>query len=115
MKHLRAQLPDLWCADELPLAKDGEKVRIGGSVICRQRPGTARGVVFVSLEDETGLANAIVWPQLFERQRLTITQHAALVVEGKVQAADGVIHVVAERVEPFALTGLSNGGAHDFR
>jgi error-prone DNA polymerase len=108
-------MPDLWRSDELGLAKPDERVRIGGSVICRQRPGTAKGVVFVSLEDEAGIANAIVWPKLFEQQRLIITQNAALVIEGTVQSSDGVVHVLAERVEPLVAAALPAGASHDFR
>lgn len=114
MKYLRPCFPDLWRADELPLAKDGDRVRIGGSVICRQRPGTAKGVVFVSLEDESGVANAVLYPKLFEARRLVVTQHAALVIEGKVQDRDGVIHVLAERIEPLIASDLPEGASHDF-
>ncbi len=114
MKHLRGCFPDLWRADELALAKDGDRVRIGGSVICRQRPGTAKGVVFVSLEDESGVANAVLYPKLFEARRLVVTQNAALVIEGKVQDRDGVIHVVAERIEPLLARDLPAAASHDF-
>lgn len=114
MKHARPAFPDLWRADELPLAKNGTRVRIGGSVICRQRPGTAKGFVFVSLEDETGVANAIVVPDLFEAQRFTITQHPALVIEGRVQQHDGVIHVKAERIAPLRCAELPEQASHDF-
>jgi error-prone DNA polymerase len=114
MKHLRARFPALWRADELPLAADGDRVRIGGSVICRQRPGTAKGVVFISLEDESGVANAVVMPALFEKRRLTITQSAALVIEGKVQSREGVIHLLAERIEPLVANDLPVGASHDF-
>src|SRR5947207_9343906 len=66
MKLVRAQLPDIWQAIDLAQAKHGSIVRIAGNVICRQRPGTAKGFVFISLEDETGVSNAIVTPDLFE-------------------------------------------------
>ena len=89
MKHLRSQFPDLWRADELPLAKNGMRVRIDGSVICRQRPGTAKGVVFVSQEDETGVANAILYAGIFGANRMVLTQNPALILEGPVQAQDG--------------------------
>ena len=115
MHLLRAQFPDLWRADELPLAANGARIRIGGSVITRQRPGTAKGVVFVSLEDETGIANAIVRPPLFERQRLVITQFPALIIEGRVQAKDGVIHVLAENFVPLRAGELPAQASHDFR
>lgn len=115
MKHLRPRLPDLWRSDELGLAREGERVRIGGSVICRQRPGTAKGVVFVSLEDEAGIANVIIWPKLFEQRRLVITQNHALVFEGEVQSSDGVIHVLAEQVQPLVVPELPKAASHDFR
>src|SRR5205807_6109419 len=70
MKLLRERLPHIWRAIDLSKAKQGATVQIAGNVICRQRPGTAKGFVFVSLEDETGVSNAIVDPDLFERFRL---------------------------------------------
>ena len=76
---------------------------IAGAVICRQRPGTAKGFVFVSLEDETGVANAIVTPDLFEKRRLVITQESFLRITGKLQNDGGVIHVKAARIEPFQM------------
>ena len=114
MKQLRAHFPDLWRADELPLARNGTRVRLGGSVICRQRPGTAKGVVFISLEDETGVANAVVYAELFEANRLTITQHPALIIDGVVQALDGVIHVRAERITALRAEDLPEQASHDF-
>jgi error-prone DNA polymerase len=114
MKHLRAQFPDLWRADELALAKDRTRLRVGGSVICRQRPGTAKGFVFISLEDESGVANVIVRPPLFEAERLVITQHPALIIEGPVQRQDGVIHVKAERIFPLRSPDMPNQASHDF-
>lgn len=114
MALLRAKFPDAWRADELPLGKDGERVMIAGSVICRQRPGTAKGFVFVSLEDETGIANAIVVPQLFESQRLVITQEPALCITGKLQNLHGVIHVKAEKIEALTEAALPAQASHDF-
>ena len=74
MALLRPQLPTLyWKASDLPEARGGERIRVAGQVICRQRPGTAKGVCFVSLEDETGITNVIVAPELFETHRLLIT------------------------------------------
>ena len=70
MKLLRENLPNVWRAADLAQAKHGSIVQIAGNVICRQRPGTAKGFVFISLEDETGVSNAIVDPNLFERFRL---------------------------------------------
>jgi error-prone DNA polymerase len=114
MHYLRAQFPNLWRADELPLAKNGTLVQVGGSVICRQRPGTAKGFVFISLEDESGVANVIVRPDLFEASRLVITQNPALVIDGAVQAQDGVIHVKAERISALRTEDLPVQASHDF-
>jgi error-prone DNA polymerase len=99
MALLRPRLSGIWRAADLPKAKPGSIIRIAGNVICRQRPGTARGVVFVSLEDETGISNAIVSSELFETQRLVITQEPFLIIEGKLQNIDNVIHVKARRIE----------------
>jgi error-prone DNA polymerase len=115
MAALRSSLPDVWCAGDLPQATHGTQVKIAGQVICRQRPGTAKGFVFVSLEDETGVANAIVTPQLFERYRLRITEEPFLVIEGLLQNVDHVIHVKARSIEPLPFQGLTTPESHDFR
>ena len=115
MAVARTQLPDAWCASELPLARQGDRVQIAGSVICRQRPGTAKGFVFISLEDETGVANAVVMPALFEQHRLVITQSSALAITGRLQNQSGVIHIKAEKFEPLTLEELPVGASHDFR
>ena len=77
--------------------KDGRRVIVGGLVLVRQRPGTAKGVVFMTLEDETGVANAVVWQDVFVANRRTVMSARFLVVHGKLQRAGEVIHVVAER------------------
>jgi error-prone DNA polymerase len=77
-------------------------VRVAGSVIVRQRPGTAKGFVFLSLEDETGIANVIVTPALFARRRWALVAEPFLLVEGILQTQDGVVSVRAERVHPLA-------------
>lgn len=87
---------DVTPAERLKGVRDGRKVSVGGLVLIRQRPGTAKGVVFLTLEDETGVANAVVWKDCFDAHRRTVMSASFLVVHGKVQAADGVIHVVAE-------------------
>jgi error-prone DNA polymerase len=87
-------------AVDLAAGRDGERVRVAGSVIVRQRPGTAKGFVFLSLEDETGIANVIVTPGLFARRRWTLVGEPFLLVEGILQRQDGVISVRAGRVEP---------------
>ena len=72
---------------------------IAGLVIIRQRPGTAKGVIFMTLEDETDIANAIVWPKTFERFRPIVLGARLVAVTGRVQSESGVIHVVADRLE----------------
>jgi len=100
-------------AHELKSCHDGELVRTAGCIIARQRPGTAKGFIFLSMEDETGIANVIVTPDLYERQRLLVTRSKFLLVEGPVQNQDGVIHVKATRL--FALTDTAlELRSHDF-
>jgi error-prone DNA polymerase len=88
-------------------------VSIAGCVISRQRPGTAKGFVFLSLEDETGIANVIVTPDFFERERLVITRSRFLCIDGKLQNQDGVIHVKAEHVESLDIS-TAEIRSHDF-
>lgn len=83
-------------AERLRELKDGAKVVVAGLVLIRQRPGTAKGVVFVTLEDETGVANAVVWKDRFEADRNVVMTASFLMARGRVQRAEGVIHVVAE-------------------
>jgi error-prone DNA polymerase len=91
------------CGD-LKRLKDGTRVEVAGLILVRQRPGSAKGVVFVTLEDETGIANAILWPDRFEAQRRTVMAAAMLSVQGRVQSESGTIHVIADRITD--LTGL---------
>ncbi|MCY1645518.1 error-prone DNA polymerase [Caulobacter sp. SL161] len=84
-------------AERLLSLKDGARVSVAGLVLIRQRPGTAKGVVFVTLEDETGVANAVVWKDRFDAARNVVMTASFLIVHGRVQRADNVIHVVAER------------------
>jgi len=115
MRMLRDRVPNAWRAADLPRATNGTYLQIAGQVICRQRPGTAKGFVFISLEDETGVANAIVLPQLFERQRLLITSESFLIIEGPVQNHENVIHVKAVRILPLPGQALNLAESHDFR
>ncbi len=96
------------------LVRDGVLVRIAGCVICRQRPGTAKGFLFLSLEDETGISNAIVRPDLFDAERTMLVSAPYLIVEGMLQNQDGVVSVKAERVRPID-TSLAPAASHDFR
>ncbi len=115
MKLLRERLPNVWRAIDLTKAKHGSIVQIAGNVICRQRPGTAKGFVFVSLEDETGVSNAIVDPDLFERFRLLITEEDFLVIEGEVQNSDNVVLIKTRQIKPLAHGELVGSESHDFR
>ncbi|HEY1110235.1 MAG TPA: error-prone DNA polymerase [Opitutaceae bacterium] len=114
MALLRPRLTGITPAKALKDVPDGQRVTIAGAVICRQRPGTAKGFVFISLEDETGIANAVVIPALFERLRLTITQEPALRITGPLQNVSNVTHVKAETIEPFREADLPTQTSHDF-
>jgi error-prone DNA polymerase len=115
MKLLRESLPNIWRAIDLPHARHGSIIQIAGNVICRQRPGTAKGFVFISLEDETGVSNAIVEPDLFEHFRLVITEEAFLLIEGQVQNSDNVVLIKASEIRPLLHEQLVGSESHDFR
>jgi len=100
-------------AVQLPSFADGKFVRVAGAVIARQRPGTAKGFVFLSLEDETGVANIIITPQLFDERHTTVVHHSFLVISGVLQNQDGVVSVKARAVEPL-LTASAEMQSHDF-
>jgi error-prone DNA polymerase len=100
-------------AIELRAIADGTWVRIAGSVIARQRPGTAKGFVFLSLEDETGISNAIITPQLFERDHVMVVHQQFLLIEGPLQNQDNVISVKAASVRPLSITRAETI-SHDF-
>jgi error-prone DNA polymerase len=100
-------------ATELGQLPSGKRVRIAGGVIARQRPGTAKGFVFLSLEDETGISNAIITPDVFERNHVTIVEEQFLLVEGRLEKQDGVISVRAERVLPLSISQAATR-SHDF-
>jgi len=116
MAYLRPSLPnDIWRSADLSLGENGTRLRIAGLAICRQRPGTAKGFVFISLEDETGISNAIVSPPIFEQNRLIITQETFLLIEGILQLHSGVIHVRAEKIERLSAPELETADSHDFK
>ena len=100
-------------ASDLRNIPNGKRLRIGGCVIVRQRPGTAKGFVFLSLEDETGVANAIITPDLFHQNRLLLASEKFLAIEGILQNQDNVISVKAERVLPLFVTKAETV-SHDF-
>ncbi|MDZ4693471.1 error-prone DNA polymerase [Terricaulis sp.] len=99
-------------AEQLTEAHNGERVRVAGLVLVRQRPGTAFGVIFMTLEDETGIANIVVWPKLFEQYRREVLGGRLVAIDGPVQKEGGVIHVIAERVHDWnpLLAELSEAG-----
>jgi error-prone DNA polymerase len=101
MHFLRAAMNELGVTPAKDLSKvpNGGLVRVAGAVIVRQRPGTAKGIMFLSMEDETGIANIVVMPDMFGANRLTLVNEPYLLIEGKVQNVDNVIHVLARRVE----------------
>ena len=107
MAHLRPALRErgLRTAVELADLADGEPVRIAGHVIVRQRPGSARGFVFLTLEDETGLANAVLTPDQVERFRVPLHGASLLEIAGPLQHVDGVIHVRLRHLAPLDLRG----------
>ena len=100
-------------AVELRNVPNGRRVRIAGAVICRQRPGTAKGFVFLSIEDETGIANAIITPPIFEEYHIVVVHQPFLIVEGELQNLDNVISVKAERIRPLNVTRAETV-SHDF-
>jgi hypothetical protein len=115
MAYKRAQLKQakVRSVAELGHLPNGMNVRIAGAVIARQRPGTANGFVFLSLEDETGITNAIITPELFKEAHATVVQQQFLLIEGKLQNQEGVISVKAESVQPLTITQAETS-SHDF-
>ena len=101
MSHLRGTLRKRGVvpAADLPRIPDGQWVRIAGVVIVRQRPGTAKGFLFLTLEDETGMSNAVVFPDIYQANRSLVQTAGILQVEGPIEAREGVIHVRAQRFE----------------
>ncbi len=124
LKHLRAELArdGVLRAVDLKEARDGSWAKIAGLVIVRQRPGTAKGFCFITLEDETGTANAVVVPDMFQRYRSVIHTAALLLIEGPLQkVTEGdthhpVIHVRARRIRALSLPQQSIGlTGHGYR
>lgn len=115
IEHWREKLRSqgVLSARELMRLPDGERVTIGGAVIVRQRPGTAKGFVFLTLEDETGMCQAIVRPDLFAQYRSLIVGSGCLIVEGRLQKQDGTLSVKGERF--WTLQELEEIPSHDFR
>jgi error-prone DNA polymerase len=116
MAYRRAELDKLRVvpAAKLSSIPNGRTVRVAGNVIVRQRPSTAKGVTFLSLEDETGISNIVIMPDRFDEQRFTILSHPWIIVEGRMQNVNHVTHVLAERVSPLANPLDIATRSHDF-
>lgn len=114
MAYERRWIPHIRRAADLASLRHGDQVTIGGLVICRQRPGTAKGHVFVSLEDESGIANAFVPSLLFEKRRLVVTQEPFLQIRGRLQIVDNVTTVCARQVDALRCHLDLKGQSHDF-
>ncbi|MCL6510924.1 MAG: error-prone DNA polymerase, partial [Anaerolineae bacterium] len=118
LEPLRAQfaaagLPD---ARTVTAMTDGETVRYAGLVICRQTPGTASGVTFMTLEDESGFVNLVVWPAVFERHARLATSASLLGVTGRLQKHEGVVHIVVQAMwVPVVNRRLPAIASRDFR
>ncbi|MCB1464253.1 MAG: error-prone DNA polymerase, partial [Nitratireductor sp.] len=119
VSFLREQLAArrVLCSADLETRKNGEWTSVAGLVLVRQRPGTASGVIFVTLEDETGIANVIVWPKVFEKHRRIVMGARMVLIEGQLQKADGVVHLIARRLSDMTrelmdtMTGVTPGKA----
>jgi len=117
MRHLRAVVAALGAipAAELARRRDGDWVTVAGLVICRQRPGTAKGFCFVTLEDETGLANVVITPKLFEENKRLVRRSPLLVVSGPLQEEQGVLNIRGRRfAAPHPAAGAAFVSSHDF-
>ncbi|MGI8838341.1 MAG: DNA polymerase III subunit alpha [Pyrinomonadaceae bacterium] len=113
--YRRAELRELGAsrAIDLPQLRDGSAVKVGGWVIVRQRPGTAKGFVFLTMEDETGVANIIITPQLFDKYRLVVVNEPFLLISGTLQNQDNVISVKAKTIRALSFQ-VAAVASHDF-
>jgi error-prone DNA polymerase len=114
MALIRHTLPDIPLAADLPHYPNGTFIQIAGLVICRQRPGTAKGYVFISLEDETGVSNAVLTPKVFEKYRIVTTQSAFLSIYGILQTDRGIPMIKARRVELLPYHAVDTPKSYDF-
>jgi error-prone DNA polymerase len=117
MAHLRAELAarGVLSAHEVRDTGDGRWARTAGHVIVRQRPGSARGLCFLTLEDETGTSNAVLMPDVFQRFRIPLHTSPLVEIAGPVQNVDGVVHVRVSELRPLALRREALPGSHDYR
>lgn len=105
-------------AQDLKTLPENKRIKLAGLVLVRQRPGTASGVIFATIEDETGVGNIIIWPKVFERYRKTVLGSRLLLVEGKLQREGLVIHLVADHLHDHTpmlstLSGIDLEGVFD--
>ncbi len=115
MAFLRSRLHEgIVPSQMLESLPDGTPVEVAGLVICRQRPGTAKGFVFLVLEDEFGLVNVVVKPNLHERQRTLVRTEPFVIVHGELQRRDGTVNVIAERFTPLEAENAAAPEAHNF-
>src|SRR5690606_16208249 len=94
----RCKAQAILSCDDIRNLRDGARVKVAGVVLVRQRPGTSKGVVFMTIEDETGIANAVVWPKMLERYRKVVMGARLIVIEGRIQRHEDIIHVVSTRL-----------------
>jgi error-prone DNA polymerase len=115
VSFLRAALQanNILSCEEMDAAPNGRIVSVAGLVLVRQRPGTASGVIFETLEDETGIANVVIWPKIFEANRRAVLGARLLGVKGQVQKADGVVHLIARELTDYTSALLAMADGHD--
>jgi DNA polymerase III alpha subunit len=114
MHLMRARLPGhMVSTRDLANLPDGYRIQIPGLIVCRQRPGTAKGITFLLLEDEFGLVNVVVYPDLYERQRLEVRSTPMLTIEGKLQLASNNTNIIAERLIPIENMNFGRPDSHD--
>jgi error-prone DNA polymerase len=101
MQFLRRDLraDQVVACEDVRRLKDGARVRVAGVVLVRQRPGSAKGVVFMTIEDETGVANAVVWPKMLERYRKVVMTARLIMIEGRIQRHEDIVHIVSSHLE----------------
>ena len=116
MAYRREELNKLGVTRAIDLSeiRNGRQATVAGWIIVRQRPGTAKGFMFLTMEDETGIANIIVTPSVFDRNRAVLVNYPLLLINGVLQNQDGVIHVKAGRIRPLDFTTEEEHGVQDW-
>lgn len=106
-------MPNGQLADE-QLCPDKSSAVVAGLVLVRQRPGTASGVVFMTIEDETGIANLVIWPKTYEKYRAIVRHAGAIICSGKVQRQGEVVHLIAQRFKRLSIGEVVDQRSRDF-